>query len=456
MPSEISIDIARIKPQNPEQPMADDTPKKNLLMAAYCCHPAGTMEQRNGWHRAVLAAQSGFRVTVLYCPCSTDLEDSLLTTRLPENLKPFIQFEPIRLPESQQRWLDFEPTFYAAYKRWHRLAFERAEVLHGQSPFSMTHTVTLCGFREPGFLWRLAVPHIWGPLGGTHVFPISFLRLLGWKDRIRELTRTCLNWIQLYGTHRVRQASKLSASVIAATSAAQETFRKSFGVPVLRELETGIECVRDRPRPVRKPTEPLRILWAGRLRGWKALPLLLLALARLPKELSFRLRVLGDGSCFEQWRRLAEKLGIANNVEWVPWPTYAETLPHYDWADVFAFTSLRDTSGTGLLEAMAAGCPVISVNHQGAADIVDQTCGMLVPVVSQEVTVRAFADALKSLHSSPELWKKLSDGALARAQQYRWDARLAWTESLYKNALPLSGQELEDRNSELTTRNVLL
>ena len=436
--------------------MADDTPNKNLLMLAYCCHPAGTMEHRNGWHRAVLAAQSGFRVTVLYCPCSTDLDDALLTKRLPENLKLIVRFEPIRLSESQQRWLDFEPTFYAAYRLWHRLAFERAEVMHRQSPFSMTHTVTLCGFREPGFLSHLSIPHIWGPLGGTHAFPLKFLHLLGWKDRIRELTRTCLNWLQLYGTPRVRRASKRSAFVIAATSAAQETFRKSFRVPVVRELETGIEFVRKRPRPVRNPTEPIKVLWAGRLRGWKALPLLLHALARLPEGQSFCLRVLGDGSCLAEWRKLANHLGIANKIEWVPWPTYAETLPHYDWADVFAFTSLRDTSGTGLLEALAAGCPIVFVNHQGAADIVDKTCGMQVPVVNQKVTVQGFTDALSSLHRSTELWKRLSDGALARAQQYRWDARLDWTKSLYESVLPVNSHEMVIRNSESTTRGVLL
>lgn len=428
-------------------------------MLAYCCHPAGTMEQRNGWHRAVLAARAGFDVTVLYCPSSTDLDDSLLTTQLPDELRQSIQFEPIQLTKSQQRWHDFEPTFYAAYKIWHRLAFERARELHHQHPFSMAHTVTLCGFREPGFLWRLGIPHFWGPLGGTHVYPFKFLGLLGWKDRFREVSRSCLNWLQLYCTPRVRQASRRSIAVIAATTAAQSTFKQSFGVPVLRELETGIESVRATPRPTRHPNDPLKILWAGRLRGWKAFPLLLYALARLPDGKSFQLRVLGDGSCLPQWKGLALHLGIADRIEWVSWPTYTETLPHYDWADVFAFTSLRDTSGTGLLEALAAGCPIISVNHQGAADIVDQTSGILVPVKNQEVTVQGFADAITSLQRSPELWKQLSDGARERAKQYRWDARLDWTRALYENGLAEKCCELEDRltrTQELPTRNVLL
>lgn len=443
--------------------MPDDAPKKNLLMLAYCCHPAGTMEQRNGWHRAVLAALSGFRVTVLYCPSITDLPDSLLSSRLPDLLKQLVRFEPIPLSASHKRWLDYEPTFYAAYKRWQQLAFRKAKELHALDPYDLAHTVTLCGFREPGYLWQLGIPHIWGPLGGTHAYPCRFLGLLGWKDRVRELTRSCLNGIQLWGTPRVWQASKRSAFVIAATSAAQKTFAKSFQVPILTELEAGIESVRAQPRAIRSAEEPLKILWAGRLRGWKALPILLHALAMLPKDRAFRLRVLGDGACFEEWKTLSIQLGISQSVDWVPWPTYEETLPHYDWADVFAFTSLRDTSGTGLLESMAAGCPIISVNHQGAADIVDDECGMLIPVLDQKRTIEGFRDALLQLHRSPELWKKLSDGSLRKSQTYRWDSRLLWTKSLYESALLKTSPKIERtkfgtgdlglRESELTTRN---
>ena len=191
----------------------------------------------------------------------------------------------------------------------------------------------------------------------------------------------------------------------------------------------------------RNPAEPINVLWAGRLRGWKALPLLLRALSRLPSDQPFHLRVLGDGSSLKAWQRLARRLGISEHVEWLPWPTYAETLPHYEWADIFAFTSLRDTSGTGLLEALAAGCPVVTVDHQGAADIVDESCGIMVPVTDPQTTIQGFADAIGQLHSSSELWKKLSDGALVRAQEFRWDARLEWTKSLYAGIIGSREQE---------------
>jgi glycosyltransferase involved in cell wall biosynthesis len=404
-------------------------------MLAFCCHPRGTMEHRNGWHRAVLAAQAGYETTVLYCPCSTDLDDSSLTSVLPDDLKEIVRFVPVIPSETAKKWLALESTFYAAYKHWHRLAFRTASQLHASAPFDLAHTVTLCGFREPGFLWQLDAPHVWGPIGGNHVYPEPFLKLLDRKDRCREQVRSLLNWIQLHATPRVRRAARKSSVVIAATSPAQETFHRTFGITVLKELETGISHVRKQCRPPRQPHERLKILWAGRLRGWKALPLLLHAISQLPNKQAVQLRVLGDGNSQRPWQQLSAPLGIASQIEWIPWPTYLETLPYYDWADVFAFTSLRDTSGTGLLEALAAGCPVITVGHQGAADIVDNSCGILTPVIDLPTTVQAFADAITKLQTSVDLRKQLSDGSLARAKTFLWDSRLEQTREIYERAL---------------------
>ncbi|XZE18973.1 glycosyltransferase family 4 protein [Pirellulaceae bacterium SH449] len=359
----------------------------------------------------------------------------MLTSVLPAELKEMVRFVPVSPSEIAKKWLGFEPMFYAAYKHWHRLAFRTAAQLYASAPFDLTHTVTLCGFREPGFLWQLDVPHVWGPIGGNHIFPEPFSKLLDRKDRCRERVRSILNWLQLNTTPRVKKAARRSAVVMAATSPAQETFQQTFGIEVLKELETGITKVREQSRPPRQPHEPLKILWAGRLRGWKALPILLHAISKLPNKHSVQLRVLGDGNCQRPWQQLAGSLGIAGLIEWIPWPTYLETLPYYDWADVFAFTSLRDTSGTGLLEALAAGCPVITVGHQGAADIVDDSCGILTPVHDLPTTIQAFADAITQLQTSPDLWKRLSDGSLARAKSFLWDSRLEQTRETYERAL---------------------
>ena len=52
------------------------------------------------------------------------------------------------------------------------------------------------------------------------------------------------------------------------------------------------------------------------------------------------------------------------------WLPHQEAIAQYAWADAFVFSSLRDTTGTVVVEALAAGLPVICLDHQGVHDVV--------------------------------------------------------------------------------------
>jgi glycosyltransferase involved in cell wall biosynthesis len=405
--------------------------QNRVLLLAFCCHPNGSMEERNGWNRALLAARH-HHVTVLYLPMG---DSSQLLKSVPPEYQGRLEFLPIELGRFSQHLLKRELTFYAGYRAWHRKAYEKARDLHAVNPFRLAHLVTLCGFREPGFAWRLGIPFLWGPLGGTHSFPTPFLSLLGLQDRLREILRTAVNHYQLHWSKKIRRVAQSSAAVIAATSNAKKDLENAFGIPILRDLETGLDYHASPPRESRQPNSPMNILWAGRLRAWKGFPILLHALAKLPKHINVRVRVLGIGKCKKSWIKLATQLKVDHLLEWVPWPTYRETLAHYDWAHVFAFTSLRDTSGTGLVEALSSGCPVLTVDHQGANDIVDAHCGILVSVDSLETTIQGFVDGLTALYQDTPYWHRLSDGARDRANQLHWDQRSEWTRQLYAHAI---------------------
>ena len=221
-------------------------------------------------------------------------------------------------------------------------------------------------------------------------------------------------------SRRVRKAARNSARIFVANSGGHSDFKRHLGVDSEVMLEIGIDAIAASPKPLRSISEPLKILWSGRLRTWKGLPLLLQSLSLLPTDVRFQLRILGVGDCQQRWQRLAKRLGIADRIEWLGWPTYDETLPHYAWADVFAFTSLRDTSGTGILESLSAGTPIVGLDHQGLADIIDRTCGIPVPVTSPKDVHKSFCEAFTQLSASPELLRTLGQGALARAENYLW------------------------------------
>lgn len=412
-----------------------DIRRSRLLMLSYCFSPNGTMEERNGWQRAISSSKD-FDVTVLYRP---SVAVSELEKHVPRDIRPGgLTFIPV-----SEGWLSLalskiELLFYSRYRHWHRLAYHVAAKLHSDDPFAISHLVTLCGFREPGFVWQLDIPHVWGPIGGTHHFPRSFLKSLDWWNQYRERIRSWINHYQLHWSPRVRAAMQRSVAVVAATSESQLALKQGFGISAEIELETGIDHPIAPPRQLRASDAPFRILWAGRLRAWKGLPILLHAIANLPKSLPIEVRVLGDGSSRKSWQKLAQRLGIAERIEWIAWPSYRETLPYYNWADAFAFTSLRDTSGTGLLEALAAGCPIIGMNHQGAFDIMTDQCAVRIQPTEWLATVNGFRDGIEALARDAGKHLYLSHGASERARDFEWRTRSSCFASIYRNVAGLA------------------
>ena len=206
-----------------------------------------------------------------------------------------------------------------------------------------------------------------------------------------------MNYYQLYWCPRIHSAAKRSCFVIAATTNAKKDLERGLKINVLQDLETGIDYPISHSHRPRVVGEPLRVLWAGRLRAWKGLPILIHAIARLKDKVAIEVRVVGDGSSLAEWQRLSERFGVEHLITWIPWPNYRETMSHYEWADVFAFTSLRDTSGTGLLESLAAGTPIVTVNHQGVESVVTDDCAIRVSTKDWESTVTGFASGLETL-----------------------------------------------------------
>jgi glycosyltransferase involved in cell wall biosynthesis len=423
------------------------TPRPRLLMTAYHYDRAHSMESRLSWQRAQHAA-SEFDVTVICARGDThrprDAEGQ------PVNDDPVDVLE-LPINRFERALMSGTATYYLGYRLWHRRVLRLAAEQHARRPFALVHHVSFCGYREPGCCWRLGVPFVWGPVGGTRPFPLRFLRELDFRGGVRELLRNVANDCQLRFARHWKRALRAAESVMAANEEVADDVARHGGVRPRVMLETGVGEVRRTPRPPRDPREPLKVLWSGRLRSWKGLPLLLRALAALPVDCRYTLRVLGQGMSQERWERLAERLGIDGNIEWAGWPGYREQLPHYDWADVFAFTSLRDTSGTGLLEALAAGAPIVGIDHQGVADVMSDNCAMRVPATSAAAATAGFRDAIARLAGDPHELARLSRGALLRAADYQWDRQWDVMREIYNQALataPASEPQAARREAE--------
>jgi glycosyltransferase involved in cell wall biosynthesis len=333
--------------------------------------------------------------------------------------------------------------YYLGYHFWHRRAFMVASKLHGEHQFDLAHQVNFVSYREPGLLWQLPIPFVWGPIGGTQNIPYRFLPMFGLKCVVWEVCRNLLNRVQLRTSFRVRRAARKASAVLVANSTNQRDIERAYGVKVRRMLECGIPGVVEVPPTGSATTNTLRIMWSGTIEVRKALQLLIEAVARLPEGLQWELRVLGTGPLQADCQRRARQLGVDDRIEWLGWRAHHEALQQYQWADVFAFTSLRDTTGIVVLEALSQGVPVICFDHQGVADVVTPACGIKIPVSSPRRAIVDLTAGLRSLAEDPRRRQILSVGARQRATKYLWPRQGDRMADVYREVLVAAGSDAE-------------
>ncbi len=406
--------------------------RAQVLQLAYACSPLKGSEPGVGWHRAVEAAKysdvwvitegNEFKHQVLGHLDEIGDIDGLHFVFVAKT--PFEAFLS-RVPGG----------YYLAYNLWHRRAFHVAQQLHEDVHFDLVHQVNMCGFREPGYLWKLGVPFVWGPIGGTQNFPTQLLAEANWREAANETLRTMLNRLQLHFGRRVHQAARRADVMLAANTSIKEQFERAVGrrTDVLCEIGTTEVVQRQSSN---RSDDRLRLLWAGECRSRKGLSLLLKAMAELPDDVQVELRVLGDGPSLTRWQQMAEQLGVADRIEWLGWLPHCDALEQYSWADLFMFTSLRDTTGTVLLEAISNGVPVLAWNHQGVKDLVTAESGIKVEVTNPTQMISDFRDAIVRLARDSELRHRLSVGASARAEHYLWVKQGERMRDYYRSALP--------------------
>ena len=129
-----------------------------------------------------------------------------------------------------------------------------------------------------------------------------------------------------------------------------------------------------------QPNSPPVILGAGRLMPQKNFALLLRAFARVRKQRPVRLVILGEGPQRASLEALARKLGIAADMAMLGW--VRNPAAYMARSAVFALASAWEGFGNVIVQALAAGCPVVSTDCPGGgpAEILDQGAyGRLAP-----------------------------------------------------------------------------
>lgn len=180
--------------------------------------------------------------------------------------------------------------------------------------------------------------------------------------------------------------------------------------------------------------KPIIIGTICRLERQKGISYLLLAmkiiLAKFP---DLQLEIVGDGTLSGELKDFSRKLGISNSVKF--FGKFADVIPFYKKMNVFVLPSLYEGFGIVLLEAMAAGVPIVATNVDGIKEVVvDGVSGILVPPKNPE----AIASAVTKIIESHHLARNLVDEGLKRCKLFDIKEHVTKIDNFYTN---LSGVE---------------
>ncbi|MFP4165149.1 MAG: glycosyltransferase family 4 protein [Chitinispirillaceae bacterium] len=182
----------------------------------------------------------------------------------------------------------------------------------------------------------------------------------------------------------------------------------------------SLVSVREAKRENRSSTVLLNV---ARLVHHKGHDVLLEAVSKLPCGSDWKLVVVGEGPCRTALERQAERLGIAQRVEFAGRVDEATLEKVYSEASLFVFSSREDTRGTEgfgivLLEAMSHHVPIVASRTGGIPEVLDNgSCGELVAPDDPE----ALANGILKLISSEKLRDNYVKNALIRLREhYVW------------------------------------
>jgi glycosyltransferase involved in cell wall biosynthesis len=135
------------------------------------------------------------------------------------------------------------------------------------------------------------------------------------------------------------------------------------------------------------------IISVGRLSPRKDLDVLLRAFRQFRDQRPARLSLIGDGPHRGALEALTEELGLQGEVDFAGFQL--DPFGYGREADLFALAAREEPFGNVLVEAMAAGIPVVSTASTGPREILEGgRYGPLVPVLDPEALAKAIADAL--------------------------------------------------------------
>ena len=294
--------------------------------------------------------------------------------------------------------VEFEtPRVHLSVYTAERLLFNRT--LRASAEFDLTVGFDMDGYRIAGHPRHVA--SLKGVIADEVRFEAGMTRLtMGMQARCERL--------------HVQRAGRTLVTSRYSAQRAQEFYGLAHAPAVVPEL---IDLAEWRRLLAGQPAggSGFTVLYVGRLYRRKRVAVLLDAAARLRQRIpNLKVRIVGTGPCASDLHRLSAGLKLAGVVDWLGDVARSQLIAEYNRCDVFCLPSVQEGFGIVLLEAMAAGKPIVASRAAAIPEVVPH--GLLVEPGSGE----ALAAGIEELDRSPE--KRAALGRIGAEWVEQFDA----------------------------------
>jgi glycosyltransferase involved in cell wall biosynthesis len=385
-------------------------PHKTILFSSYLCNPFAVSEAYSAFEWLNILLKQ-FNIILLTTIEEKESVNLYYKKHLPDNLE-IISFPdkyPFKSNGKIKNTIRLGYFYFnhnlTSYLKKNREIIDSCYILH-KSPESFRHFTSLVKFDKPVYI---------GPLAGGLKTPAGmkdYFKKEHFLLKLRNLDKFILK-LPAY-----RNQFKRAEKILLGFEYVKDILPAEFLKRSALLLNNGIRC--DQYQQAAGDPSIVKILFVGRLTRYKGAGLLIKALSRVTSS-NFVLNILGQGEEQGLLEKLVKSCGLSDKVIFHGYKSIEETRQFYQSSSIFCLPAITEAGGNVLVEAMASGLPIITIDNGGPKYICPDEGAIKIPVTSEEGIISDLQKSIELLIGSPQ--KRDEMGRFNRAycrEHYDW------------------------------------
>lgn len=392
-----------------------------IVISAYACEPDKGSEPGVGWHWAEEISRRHEVLIITRKNNRVSIEKELKRTGN-KNID-VIYYDP---PKWLTFWKRGSRGVQLFYYIWQYGAYLKVKKYVPLKDVEAVFAVTFGNLWKPTFMYKLGVPMIWGPVGGGEEVPKQLLDHLSKKQKFVEFLRRVSKKIPLSNPWLGTICNHANL-IVARTYDSLACIDQKYHSKCRIMIETGVDEVefKEFSGMGKEPSQSKKFTYVGRLVSLKMVDIGINAFAGVVKKYPDAvLNIVGDGPMEDQLKKLSLELHIEDNVFFHGSKPRREAMKILSDSRALLMTSCKEGGAWVLFEAMMCGRPVLCMDTAGMKVVVDNSCGIKIPMGSYNEMVCRFEQAMLQLIEKPDQADALGQGGRELVtQRYLWSKK---------------------------------